>query len=119
MNPEFSRQIFRKVFKCKISRKSFQWEPSHSMRKDGRTDIRKLKVAFRNIANVPKKCHKNDRTSEAAILRNVSECYVAKFERFKMKNFKLSTEQPLRCISHKDAKIFFQSKSTHFYERVY
>ena len=31
-----------------------QWELSCSMRADGRTDMRKLIVAFRNVANVPK-----------------------------------------------------------------
>jgi hypothetical protein len=80
------------------------------MRTDGRTDITKLKVAFRNIANVPKKCHNNnERTSDAAILRNVPECYVATFELFKKKNFKLYMEKPLRRISHKGVKNF----STH------
>jgi hypothetical protein len=46
---------FRKVLKYKISRKSFQWESSCSMRTDGRTDGRtdktKQTVAFPNFAN--------------------------------------------------------------------
>ena len=53
---------FRKVFKYQISQKSYQWKPSCSMRRDGRTgrqrdrqtDLTKLIVAFRNFANAPK-----------------------------------------------------------------
>jgi hypothetical protein len=41
---------FRKILKCQISGKSFQWEPSCSMRTDRRTDMTKLIVAFRNFA---------------------------------------------------------------------
>ena len=43
----------RKKLKYRISQKSFQWEPSSSMWKDSRTDM-KLIVAFRNFSNVPK-----------------------------------------------------------------
>jgi hypothetical protein len=75
---------------------------------DRRTDIHhEAKVACRKIAKVPKKCHNNNEpTSEAAILRNAPEYYVAIFELFKKKNFKLYIEKPLRRISHKDVKIF-------------
>ena len=45
---------FRKIFKYQISWKSFQWEPSCSMRREGRTDITKLIVAFNNFAKVPR-----------------------------------------------------------------
>jgi hypothetical protein len=45
---------FRKKLKHQISWKSVQWEPSCSMRTDGRTDMTKLTVAFRNFANAPK-----------------------------------------------------------------
>ena len=38
MTPELSRQIFRKMCKCKISWKSVQRKPSCSMRTDGRAD---------------------------------------------------------------------------------
>ena len=38
MKLEFHRQIFRKIHKCKISWKSVQWEPSCSMRTDGRDE---------------------------------------------------------------------------------
>jgi len=34
--------------------KCVQWEPSYFMRKDGRTDVTMLIVAFRNFANAPK-----------------------------------------------------------------
>jgi hypothetical protein len=51
MKLEFSRQ-FRKIFKYKISWKSFYWEPSCSMR----TDMAKLTVAFQNFANASKNC---------------------------------------------------------------
>ena len=38
-----------------MSQNSFQWEPSYSMLTDGRTDVTKLIVAFRNFANAPNK----------------------------------------------------------------
>jgi Fe-S-cluster formation regulator IscX/YfhJ len=48
------------VFKYQVSSNSFQWEPSCSMRTDGRThrqtDMTKLIVAFRNFANGPSSC---------------------------------------------------------------
>jgi len=53
MKLEFSRQIFGKILKHQISWKSVQLEPSCSMRTDGRTDMTKLIVAFRNCASVP------------------------------------------------------------------
>jgi len=90
------------------------------MRTDGRTDITKLKRAFRNIANMPKSVITiMSAHSEAAILRSVPECYVANFELFKKKHFKPYMEQPLRRISHKDVKKNFHLQSTHFYEYVY
>jgi len=48
---------FRKILKYQISRKSVQWGggASYSMRMDGRTDVTKLIVAFRNFANTPNK----------------------------------------------------------------
>jgi hypothetical protein len=56
----FSKDL-RKTLKCETSLKSVQWEPSCSMRKDGRTDrqagrqadMTKLVVVFRNFANAP------------------------------------------------------------------
>jgi len=48
---------FRKIPKYQISRKSTHWDPSCSMqtdeRTDGRTNMTKLIVAFRNFANAP------------------------------------------------------------------
>ena len=46
--------VFRKMLKYKISCKSAQWAQSCFMRTDGRTDMTKLIVAFRNFANTPK-----------------------------------------------------------------
>jgi hypothetical protein len=50
---------FLKILKYLIWQKSVQWEPSCCMRTDSRTDgqtsTTKLKVAFRNLANAPKK----------------------------------------------------------------
>jgi len=54
MKLEFSRQIFEKSPNIKFAWKSVQWEPSCSIRTDGRTDMTKLIVAFRNFANAPK-----------------------------------------------------------------
>ena len=34
---------------------SVQWQPNISLRTDGRTNVKKLMVAFRNFANSPKK----------------------------------------------------------------
>jgi hypothetical protein len=51
---EFSRQFFRKIHKYQISWKSVHWEPSCSIQTDGRTDMKKLIVAFHSYANAPK-----------------------------------------------------------------
>ena len=45
---------FREKLKYQVSSESIQWEPSCSMRTDGRSDMTKLIVAFRNFANGPK-----------------------------------------------------------------
>jgi len=45
---------FPKTLKYQISWKSVQWEPSFSMRTDGRRDMTKLIVTFRNFANASK-----------------------------------------------------------------
>jgi hypothetical protein len=50
---EHSLQIFEK-FEYKISSKSVQCEPSCSTRKDGRKNVTKQIVAFRNFAIAPK-----------------------------------------------------------------
>jgi hypothetical protein len=46
---------FRKILKYQISWKSVRWEPSCSMGMDERTDMTKLRFAFRNSANTLKK----------------------------------------------------------------
>ena len=42
-----------------MSSKSVQWETSYSGRTDGRTDVTKLIVAFRNFSNAPNKTKTN------------------------------------------------------------
>jgi len=44
---------FLKTLSYQISLKSVQWEPSCSMRTDGRADIMYLIVVFRNFAKAP------------------------------------------------------------------
>jgi hypothetical protein len=53
-NWDFSTYV-RKILKYQIQWRSVQWEPS-STRTGGQTDMAKLLVAFRNIANAPKSC---------------------------------------------------------------
>jgi len=55
--------IFWKILECRISCKSVQWEPSCSVRSDGRTDMTKLIVAFHNFANAPKKQGRKSKVS--------------------------------------------------------
>jgi hypothetical protein len=45
---------FSKITQIPISWKSFQWDPSCSIRTDVRTDTMKLIVAFRNFENAGK-----------------------------------------------------------------
>jgi len=49
-NLNFLGSCFWKIFKYRISWKSVQWEPSCSVRTDGRTDMPKIMVAFRTFA---------------------------------------------------------------------
>jgi hypothetical protein len=44
----------RKIFKYQIYRKSVLWKPRYSMGTDGRKDMTKLTVAFRDFTNAPK-----------------------------------------------------------------
>jgi len=44
---------FQKVLKYQISQKSVLWEPSCCMHTDGRTDVMKLIVVFRNFVKAP------------------------------------------------------------------
>jgi hypothetical protein len=50
MNHEYFRQIFEKSSYIK-----FNYNPSSGSRADGRTDMTKLIVVFRNFANAPNK----------------------------------------------------------------
>ena len=48
------RFFLRRIPKNQISWKSVQWQPSCSVRTDGRTDMTKLIFALRSFANAPK-----------------------------------------------------------------
>ena len=50
---------FRKMLEYQISWNSVRWEPSCSVRTDGRTDMTKLIVAFHDFANAPKNRSQN------------------------------------------------------------
>jgi len=57
---DFNNTLFftigiRKILKYQTSRKSAQLEPSSKQTEDRRTDMTKLRVAFRNFAKAPKK----------------------------------------------------------------
>ena len=65
---------FEKV-KYKISSKSVQWEASCSMQADGQTDMTKLTVAFRNLANAPNNLKKKFCSNwKIATSRAASDC---------------------------------------------
>jgi hypothetical protein len=55
MKPQFSRQVFEKVLNIKFQLNSSSGEPICSMQTDGRTNVSKLIVAFRNFGHSPKK----------------------------------------------------------------
>ena len=68
----------RKMPKYEVSWKSFDWEPSCSMRTDGQTDMSVLIVALRNFGDAPKNCEynwgrHNSPSSWASILRRVKQ----------------------------------------------
>ena len=46
-----------------------KWEPSCSTRTDGQTDITKLTVAFRNLANAPENCRQSRNYQAVAIIQ--------------------------------------------------
>ena len=69
---------FRKKLKYQDSSKSFQWEPSCSMRANGRTDMTKLRVAFRNFANAPKNCPTRQHSCHMLGVKKIHCCYVRK-----------------------------------------
>ena len=63
-NLNFLDRFWKKIFKYQISCQSVQWEPSCSMRTDGRThartDVTKLIFALRSFANAPEKKKRGD-----------------------------------------------------------
>jgi hypothetical protein len=61
----FILQTARFSINTQISWRSFQWEPSCSTRTDGRTDMTKLTVAFRNFAKAPKNVNLSLSTSRS------------------------------------------------------
>ena len=50
-------EYFRKILNSQISWKSVKWEPSCSMQTDGRPDIKKQIIVFRNFATAPQNCY--------------------------------------------------------------
>ena len=63
---------FRKIFKCEILRKPFQWEPNCSMR----TDKTKIIVVFRNFAKAPKKTDTWHIPDLHTFIPKVTSCYI-------------------------------------------
>jgi hypothetical protein len=75
MKLEFSRQIFENNTQYQISWKSVQWEPTSSMRADGRTDMTKPTVVFSQFCEGARKAtrtHKERQRNSEAIMLNCS-----------------------------------------------
>ena len=70
MRFEFSRQIFQKIFKYKISRNSVQWgDSSFAMRADGKTSTTKLTVVSRNFANATKNKRQRSTSTDISVFK--------------------------------------------------
>ena len=74
----------RKILKYQISWKFFHWEPRCSKRTDGKTDMTKQIVAFRNFANAPE-----HRTSQCTSRNN-----------FILQSSNFSAARALEHVSH-------------------
>ena len=74
MKLNFLNTLSKKSFKRQMSSKSVRWEPRCSTRTNGRADMTKLKVAFRNFVIAPKKKYyrytTNDRKCEWRLIQD-------------------------------------------------
>jgi len=72
MKPEFFKIDFRKITQIQNFTKLRPME-SELFHADGRTDMTKLTVAFRNVANAPKTLH--HKPQKGIILQSVPQSY--------------------------------------------
>jgi len=71
MKLEFFSTVFRNILRCQILWKSVRWERSCSTRIDGRTDMTKLIIAFRNFVNAPKEKKEIDMSNYCVLFMNI------------------------------------------------
>jgi hypothetical protein len=95
---------FRKILKYQISGKSMHWELSCSMRTDGRTDVTKLIVAFRNFENAPKNASRLRKTQSLKALvcsgrlkNRVSDLHARRSNTSFKRNERIPTLWEFRC----------------------
>jgi hypothetical protein len=94
----FHRQIFRKIFIDKISRKSPQWEPSCPMRTEGWTDMTKPIAAFRNFENASK----NETRFNSKVLATIKRFTLWSSLFCSIVNLKLNLIVILAVLLHRD-----------------
>ena len=77
---EFSQKISEKYSNIKFHENPILWEPSCSMRADGRAEMTKLTVAFRNFANA-RPWRTADKQADVTARVQTCRCTILKPER--------------------------------------